>query len=123
MSEQSDKLTRSLTPGLNAHRLVAETAIEMAQELFEEYARVNEVYAAMRAKGKSEKALRRIFVKRVAPKFLEEARKALSNMLIQEHVSQMAKDEIYEALILDNELRANRVVAKDRATVPAQLLH
>jgi len=123
VSELADKLSRSLTPGLNAHKLVASVAIEMAQELFEEYARVNEVYAAMRAQGKREKVLRKTFVKRVAPKFLEEARKALSNLLIQEHVSQMAKDEIYEALILDNEMRANRLVAKDKATVPAHLMH
>jgi len=122
MSEIADKLARSLTPGLNAHKLVASVAIEMAQELFEEYARVNEIYAAMRAKGKSEKALRKTFVKRVAPKFLEEARRALSNMLIQEHVSQMAKDEIYEALILDNEMRANRVVDHTKVEIPS-LLH
>lgn len=123
MSEIADKLARSLTPGLNAHKLVAATAIEMAQALFEEFMQDNALYGAMKAKYRTEKACRRRFVKQVAPKFLEEARRALSNMLIQEHVSQMAKDEIYEALILDNEMRANRVVAKDKATLPAVLMH
>jgi hypothetical protein len=124
MSEKADKLARSLAPGMNAHRLVAATAVEMAQELFEVYARENDIYRSLIRGGQvTEKAARKRFVKRVAPKFLEEARKALSQMLIQEHVSQMAKDEIYEALILDNDMRANRLVDKTKAVVPTPALH
>lgn len=122
MSEKTDRLARSLRPGLNAHRLVAQTAIEMAQELFEVYAQENAVYAALRQRGEiAEKQARARFIKRVAPKLLEDARNTLTSMLGKpdDQVAPSMKEEIYEALISDNALRANRLVAKGRATVPA----
>jgi hypothetical protein len=110
--------------GLNAHRLIAETAVEMAQELFEVYAHENDFYRKMRANGQvSEKQARLVFVERVAPRLLEDARQQLTTMLGMgdDVVSPRLKEEIYEALIKDNELRAKRFVAADQATVPGHL--
>lgn len=107
--------------GLNAHRLIAETAIEMAQELFELYAQENDFYRKMRANGQvSEKQARLVFVERVAPRLLEDARQQLTGMLglADDVVSPMLKEEIYEALLKDNDLRAHRFVDASHATVP-----
>lgn len=103
--------------GLNAHKLVAEQAVEMAQELFEVYARHNAMYHKLRAGGQvTEKQARQVFVERVAPRLLEDARQALTTCLtLDDEVMPVAqKNEIAEALILDNELRAKRIVASDR---------
>lgn len=111
----------TLCGGLNVHRLVAKTAIEMAQELFEVYAAENNIYKRLRADGEvSEKHARNFFVQRMAPKLYEDARQALAAMLAEplDKVSQHMKDEIYEALCLDNDLRANRMVARDAVTAP-----
>jgi hypothetical protein len=103
--------------GLNAHKLVAETAVEMANELFEVYAMENAIYQRLRADGQvTELQARRFFVERIAPRLLEEARQALTACLAQPDdvcpVSQ--KDKIAEALILDNDLRAKRIVTDRR---------
>lgn len=107
--------------GLNAHRLVAETAVEMANELFEVYAMENAIYRKLRADGQvTEKHARHIFVERMAPRLLEDARQALTQCLAQPDdvcpVSQ--KDQIAEALIADNDLRAKRMIA-ERAMIEA----
>jgi hypothetical protein len=107
--------------GLNAHRLVAETAVEMANELFEVYAVENAVYRRLRADGAlTEAQARKVFVSRVAPRLLEDARKALTACLAQSdaEVPVSLKDQIAEALILDNDLRAKRIVAEDRIRAP-----
>jgi hypothetical protein len=112
--------------GLNAHRLVAETAVEMANELFEAYALENAIYRKLRADGQvSEKAARRVFVERVAPRLLEDARGALTQCLAQpdEAVPVSMKDKIAEALIADNDLRAKRIVASDRVSPSAGFIH
>lgn len=111
--------------GLNAHFLVAKTAVEMANELFEVYALENAIYRRLRADGQvTEKQARRVFVDRVAPKLLEDARQALTTMLEQpdDRVPVSLKNQIADALIADNELRANRVVAASQAVVPS-ILH
>jgi len=102
-------------PGLNAHWRVAKVAVEMANALFEEYAAVNAIYRRLRAEGRvSEADARRLFVERVGPRMLEQARIALTDMLTQPGVPTAVKDEITEALILDNDLRAKRIVADER---------
>lgn len=107
--------------GLNAHKRVAAVAVEMANHLFEKYMRNDALYRKMRADGRvTEKAARRLFVDRVAPRLLEDARQALTNMLTQpdDRVPVAMKDEIAEALIQDSDLRAKRFVAESNATVP-----
>lgn len=106
---------------LHAHKLVAETAEEMAQALFEIYASENAIYKQMRMNGQiTEKHARAKFVGRVAPTLFEDARKTLATMLAQpdDRVTQHMKTEIYEALIADNEVRALRPVSADQAVVP-----
>jgi hypothetical protein len=110
--------------GLNAHRLVAETAVEMANELFEVYAADNGIYRAMKEKGLTTEAkARKAFVTRVAPRLLEDARQSLVSCLAEpdDRVTPHMKQEIYEALIADNDLRANRAVAASSARIPKRL--
>jgi hypothetical protein len=111
-------------PGLVAHRLVMETACGMAEALFEVYARDNATYKALRANGQlTTKQARLVFLERVAPRLLEDARKSLTDCLsLPDDVMPVAqKDEIAEALIADTVLRAHRFVAEDQATVPTVL--
>jgi hypothetical protein len=110
---------------LNAHRMVIAQARSMAYELSEIWFReVTGLYPAMRTQL-TEKQARKLFVDRVAPKLYEEARQALTDLLAQpdERVPRAMKDEIAEALIMDNDLRANRVVAPSKATIPPELLN
>ena len=102
-------------PGLNAHKMVAELAVEMAADVWEAFAQQNENYHMMRANGQiTEKTARLVFLERTAPKFLEDARRVLTELLTQpdEKIPPAAKRAIHEALILDNSFRANRVNAE-----------
>lgn len=111
-------------PGLNAHRLVGLVAVQMASEMYEVYARDNVVYKALRAGGEiTERASRLVFIERVAPRLLEDARQALTDCLSRPdaEVPQAQKDDILEALLKDNDLRAKRLVAEDQATIPTRL--
>lgn len=110
--------------GLNAHKMVANVAVEIANELFEVYMQENAVYKRMTANGElTEKKARLVFVSRVAPKLLEDARLVLVDCLTQpdDRVTPHMKEEIFEALRLDEDLRANRMVAAPRAHVPGYL--
>ena len=101
--------------GLNAHWRVAKVAVALAEELWEVYARSNAFYHRMLADGRvTEKDARRLFVERVAPRMLEDARQALTDCLTQPDsvMPQAQKDEIAEALILDNSFRGKREVAE-----------
>lgn len=105
--------------GLNAHRMVAETAVKMAYELYEDWMGAhNEVRKAFLAIP-TEKARQLVFVKQAAPQLLEEARIALADCLSQpdEVVSRRLKDEIADALIKDTDLRANRVKAAEHMPI------
>lgn len=109
--------------GLNAHRMVAETAVKLAYELYEGWmSEHNETRRAFKAIP-TEKARQLVFVRQAAPQLLEEARLLLTNCLSQpdEIVSKRFKDEIAEALMLDNDLRANRVKAAEH--MPVELLN
>lgn len=112
--------------GLNAHHMVAETAVGMANELFEVYAMENDIYRGLRAQGRvSEKDARKFFVERIAPRLLEEARQALTACLSQpDDVCPVTlKDQIAEALILDNDLRAKRMVTDQRLIAGSGTMH
>jgi hypothetical protein len=109
--------------GLNAHRMVAETAVKLAYELYESWmGEHNEVRKAFLAIP-TEKARQLVFVRQAAPQLLEEARLVLADCLSQpdEVVSVHMKDAIAEALILDTDLRANRVKAAEH--MPSILLN
>ena len=111
-------------PGLNAHRLVAETAVSMAREYWEAYMGANnELYRSFMSAHRNEKEAMTTFVALVAPNCLEDARLALTECLSKpdDIVPKSMKDEIAEALILDAPLRANRKKAAEH--MPSSLLH
>ena len=100
---------------LNAHMMIVKVAVEMAEELFEVFARQNDVYAAINRGEITKKQARRRFVNRMAPKLYEDARQTLTKMLgmPDSQVTHTMKEEIADALIADAPLRANRLVAKE----------
>lgn len=109
--------------GLNAHRLVAETAVSLAQSCYEAWMGANnELYRKMR-ENLTNKQIETIFISKVAPTLLEEARKALATCLSQpdSEVPVSMKDQIAEALILDTDFRANRFKAAE--DMPSSLIH
>jgi len=105
---------------LHVHPRVLKVATEMANQLFEDYARDNDYYRQFKANGGTEKRARKMFVARVAPRLYEEARKALTLILAGDY-PESVKEEVFEALCKDNLLRANRTVAKEVAVVPPHL--
>jgi hypothetical protein len=99
--------------GLNAHRIVAETAVAMANEHFEHYMIVNNALWNTLREHLTEKQARMVFVAKIAPMLLEEARLALTDCLTQpdDVCPKSLKDKIADALIKDTDLRANRLKA------------
>lgn len=86
--------------GAHAHKLVAKTAQEMAQEVYEKNAgRSNEFYE----KYPDLEA----YVKECWPLYLEAARTTLAQLL-STNMDENLKEEIYEALIRDATLRRGR---------------
>ena len=111
--------------GLNAHRMVAETAVQMAEAAYEQYMTAyNDLYKAFRV-NLTEKQARRVFVMKIAPTLLEEARLALTDCLAQpgDVCSQRLKEEIVDALIKDVDFRANRSVAAANVRPVSELMH
>lgn len=109
--------------GLNAHRMVAEVAVEMANHHFEHYMIVNnELWRTLR-EHLTEKQARMAFVAKIAPMLLEEARLALTECLLQpdDICPKSQKDQIADALIKDNDMRANRRKAAEH--MPSSLVH
>jgi hypothetical protein len=109
--------------GLNAHRMVAETAVKMARELYGPYmAADNAMYRKFR-ENLTEKQAIVAFVAKIAPQLLEEARLALTDCLTQpdEVVSPLLKSRIADALIKDTDFRANRLKAAEH--MPSGLIH
>lgn len=102
----------TLTPlpgGQHCHRLVSETAKKMAAELFELFAKDNTWYKGAQKlnPGLSASQLEAMFVKQRWPQLVEDARATLAKLL-GTNIAESLKNEIYQALILDNGLRANR---------------
>lgn len=109
--------------GLNAHRMVAETALAMAEARYEQYMGANnELYRVLR-ENLTEKQMRLAVVAKIAPQLLEEARLALTDCLSQPDnvCSKRMKDEIVEALVKDTDFRANRSVAAQHAMLPGMM--
>lgn len=80
---------------ITAHQLVADTAVGLAQELYEELcSRHNGVYARYRDRAH--------FVREVAPQLRQEARQALALLLGDPKTPESEKSRIHEALVQDN---------------------
>lgn len=81
-----------------AHKLIVETAREMAAATFESMAQNNEFYAACKSGNLSQDE----FVDLVFANFLPEAKKTLTTMLTLPSTPEWMKEQIYEALVEDN---------------------
>lgn len=93
----------------HAHKLIDETAREMAASVYEELMKKNDWYARWRAKNPDAgpKALQYRFVMKVYPTLLENARAILAGML-NTSPDERLRETIAEALLLDNTLVAGR---------------
>jgi len=96
----------SIAPRKYCHEMVKATAQEMAGACFQELAKDNLRWARMKAMcpdlstADTEKA----FVAKLWPYLIEQARVTLAAML-SGPLADVLKDQIAEALVLDNELR------------------
>ena len=95
---------------VHAHKLVLETARAMAASLFEDLAKDNARWAEFQAtwpEGLTRAKAERMWVEGMAPKLLGEARDTLARLL-NTNLAPDLKDQIADALILDNTLRRGR---------------
>ena len=89
----------------------------LANAAYEQYmSAYNDLYKAFRA-NLTDKQARMVFVARVAPSLLEEARLVLTDCLAQseDECSTYMKEQIVDALVKDTDFRANRTVAAQHA--------
>ncbi len=84
-------------PDVTAHEMVGKLCTEMAQTIYEELASKSDLFYRVNEE-------REDFVKQCAPTLREEAVSLLAQMLNDDSVSQVEKDQIYKALILDKQL-------------------
>lgn len=98
---------------LAAHRLVRETAIRFAVDLYVELMQDNERYAKWKAQCPelTPEWLQREWVRLCWPTMIERARATLAGML-KSNISEDLKIQISDALIKDNYLRAGKVVTR-----------
>lgn len=85
--------------GAHAHKLVAKTAQEMAQEIYEQNASNNKFY--------EEYPDRESYVSACWPLYLDAARATLAQLLAT-NMDESLKSEIHDALIRDATLRRGR---------------
>lgn len=95
--------------GLHCHHLIAETAKDMARELYAKVMQDNDVYADWKAQCNdiTPELAERMFVKMTWPNLVEQARATLAAMLAQP-IAEVLKDQISDALIKDNGLKRGR---------------
>lgn len=89
----------------HCHKMIRDVAQAMAHEVYDELMKDNEWYKIWKKKnyGASQKALEERFVRAVWPGLIEQARATLAQML-SGPLDANLKDQIYEALLLDNTL-------------------
>jgi len=102
---------RTVRPGqeTSAHKLVYETAVSMAHELYDTMMSDNQWYGLWKAQfpGFSSKQLEGKFIARNIRMMLPQARATLAAMLARP-IDPGLKDTIMEALLLDNSLKVGR---------------
>lgn len=96
-------------PSKHAHHLVHSTAVGMAHELYDTMMGDNEWYGQWKAlnPGISPKGLEDRFVAKNLGLLVPQARAMLAHML-RTSVDDILKEQIYEALLLDNTLIRGR---------------
>lgn len=110
MANYIDSSAAGARPSKHAHKLVYETAVGMAHELYDVVMLDDEWWKCWKQlnPGASPKELEARFVKKNLPKLLPQARATLAGMLRTCPDEELA-NEIYEALLLDNTLIRGRV--------------
>ena len=83
-----------------AHKMVAKVAKELAGAFYDELAKVNDFYAQNPDAS--------AWIALAWPAFLDEARATLAKMLATQ-IAENLKDDITDALVMDNTLRASRL--------------
>lgn len=84
-------------PDITSHKMIADVAVGMAQEVYEEMCSgSNAIY---KVHGNRDD-----FIKQCAPTLVRAARIMLSQMLGDPKTPEWEKEQIYEALLLDNSL-------------------
>lgn len=91
------------------HKLIYATAVEMAGALYDEMMKDNFWWEQWKGKcqGLSRAGMQRKFIKQNLPAMIPQARATLAGMLSRP-IDIGMKDEIMEALVLDNGLRQGR---------------
>lgn len=95
--------------GAHAHKVVAEAANGLCNEVYDLLMLNNEIRAEWKRQhpGASEKGLRIAFLKRFVDLSIAPARATLAGMLAQPY-DETLKESILEALVLDNTLKKGR---------------
>ena len=94
MTVKLGRPTKRLNQHSYAHKMVADLQVKMAHAIYNEKAsRDNEFYKEWPSETK--------FVNQVAPLLRDEARKVLTDMLMQTGITDQERAEIHEALVLD----------------------
>lgn len=96
-------MKRRRNADVHAHELIAKTAEEMAQAIYEELAKDNQFYKLYPD--------RKVFVSRAMPHMLTEARKALTQLLTKVDYPEHLKEQIADALAKDATLLRGRANA------------
>jgi hypothetical protein len=96
-------------PSKHAHKLVAETAVEMAHELYDIMMLDNEWFRCWQQQnpGASRRELELRFVRKNLPKLIPQARAMLARSLATT-TDPALRETIYSALLLDNTLLRGR---------------
>jgi hypothetical protein len=98
-------------PQAHAHKLVAKTAADMAGEIYGKVMQSNVAYTEWKMLNMDVtdvKELETRFIALMTPKLLGEARATLAKLL-RMPIAESLKEQIHEALVLDNTLRRGRV--------------
>lgn len=101
--------------GTHCHIMVRSVAIELAGAVYDEVMRDNKVYEMWKEvyPALSGADMERAFIEMMWPKLIERARATLAGMLTGNYSSDL-KDQIADALIADNQFRAERHAAEAR---------
>lgn len=98
-----------LASGIHAHKLIADTAAEMAHECYDALMHRDDWYALWRSQnpGANAKVLEARWVRQHTKDFLAGARHILTGML-SKPIDDDLKEAIYKALVLDASLMRGR---------------
>lgn len=110
-------LVPKIKEGVYCHKLVAETAKNLARSIYERLASTNNEFFAQNPSME-------VFVGKTWPGLVEDARTTLVQMLTLPYPEEL-KEQIHEAIVLDNSLtrgRPERVASRTRTGITPQLI-